>query len=279
MFRSLRSIQSKGSLYFKRKFGIKNEKLFKDGPKQVRDPVTLADYFLFSIPLTTFCLGTWQVKRYKWKQELKAELKDQLSKEPVPLPEDLRKVDDMVYQRVLLRGHFDHSKEQFIGPRVLQRESAVAAASMLSGNANGYYVVTPFVLADRNYSVLINRGWIPKERLNPNTRKEGQVEDEVTITGILRRSETADNSSSAREPNGIWLRRDIEQIARYVEAAPVMIDADLDSSIKGGPIGGQTRVDLPDNHLSYMITWYALTLITAYLCAKRIYVKKNPILV
>ena len=81
----------------------------------------------------------------------------------------------------------------------------------------------------------------------------------------------------SKEGNGIWLRRNIELIAQECNSAPVMVDADYESSIRGGQIGGQTRVELVDNHMSYVITWYTLTLILTYLCMKRIYAKKNPI--
>ncbi|XP_053209545.1 surfeit locus protein 1-like [Panonychus citri] len=279
-FRLFRLAHFSGLSSSKRGLTGRSQYFLKDGPKAIRPrdkPVVFGDYLLFAIPATTFCLGAWQVKRYMWKQDLKSQLKSQLSKEPVPLPEDLRAVDDMEYQRVILTGHFDHSKEQFIGPRVFLKESAIAVPSMLSGNINGFHVVTPFKLANRDYSVLINRGWVPKDRLDPSRRLEGQIEDEVTITGIVRKSEITDNYSGSKEANGIWLRRNIDHIAQECNSAPVMIDSDLESSVRGGPIGGQTRVELVDNHMSYIITWYTLTVILCYLCLKRIYVKKNPI--
>lgn len=31
----------------------------------------------------------------------------------------------------------------------------------------------------------------------------------------------------------------------------------LESTVEGGPIGGQTRVTLRNEHLSYIITWLA----------------------
>lgn len=37
--------------------------------------------------------------------------------------------------------------------------------------------------------ILINRGWIPRKNLNPETRKSGQVTHEVEITGVVRKGE------------------------------------------------------------------------------------------
>ena len=51
-------------------------------------------------------------------------------------------------------------------------------------------------------------------------------------------------------------------------ALPFWIDADAQPEPPGGlPKGGATRLDLPNRHLEYAITWYglALTLIGVYL--------------
>lgn len=50
---------------------------------------------------------------------------------------------------------------------------------------------------------------------------------------------------------------------------PVFVEADATPNPGGYPIGGQTKtiVDVPNNHLSYAITWFALalTLLAVYL--------------
>jgi surfeit locus 1 family protein len=40
--------------------------------------------------------------------------------------------------------------------------------------------------------------------------------------------------------------------------APVFLEAGPAPNSGGIPIGGQTRVNLPNDHLQYAITWYAL---------------------
>ena len=39
---------------------------------------------------------------------------------------------------------------------------------------------------------------------------------------------------------------------------PFYVDADATPNPGGYPVGGQTVIDLPNNHLQYAITWYAL---------------------
>jgi surfeit locus 1 family protein len=56
---------------------------------------------------------------------------------------------------------------------------------------------------------------------------------------------------------GQWRHRDIDAMARITGSAPVFIDADVKSTVAEGPIGGQTRVQLRNDHLNYLLTWYA----------------------
>lgn len=58
------------------------------------------------------------------------------------------------------------------------------------------------------------------------------------------------------------LFRDVYALAKRLDAEPIFVDASEESSVKGGPIGGQTRVKLRNDHLSYMITWYTLSACT-----------------
>ena len=36
---------------------------------------------------------------------------------------------------------------------------------------------------------------------------------------------------------------------------PVFLDAKAETTVPGGPVGGQTRVSLRNEHLSYVMTW------------------------
>jgi surfeit locus 1 family protein len=48
------------------------------------------------------------------------------------------------------------------------------------------------------------------------------------------------------------------------EFAPYYLEAALDPApAEGAPLGGQTRFQLPDNHLGYAFTWYALAIALA----------------
>ena len=56
-----------------------------------------------------------------------------------------------------------------------------------------------------------------------------------------------------------------------VRVAPFFLEAEKGEAPGGWPEGGQTRLDLPNNHLQYAITWYSLAVVLAviYLVSRR----------
>lgn len=51
---------------------------------------------------------------------------------------------------------------------------------------------------------------------------------------------------------------DLEKMSEIADTYPIMIDADSSTSLAGGPIGGQTVINLFNNHLSYIFTWLVI---------------------
>ncbi|XP_015238220.1 PREDICTED: surfeit locus protein 1 [Cyprinodon variegatus] len=225
-------------------------------------------WFLLLIPVTTFGLGTWQVKRRQWKMGLIDELKRLTTAEPVPLPPDPVEVNKLEYRRVKVRGHYDHSQELYIMPRspVDPEKEAREAGSLSSSGEIGANVITPFHCSDLGIKILVNRGYVPRQKIRPETRMKGQVEDEVEVVGVVRLTEPrkpfVPNNDEERNR---WHYRDLEAMSRITGAAPILIDADFQSTIPGGPVGGQTRVTLRNEHMQYVITWYGLCAATSYM--------------
>ncbi|XP_045591886.1 uncharacterized protein [Procambarus clarkii] len=211
---------------------------------------------LLLVPVGTFCLGTWQVQRRKWKLNLIAELKAKTTTPPINLPQELSELEDLEYQQVKLIGSFDHSKEVFVGPRSLLVSGDVheAGSGLISSGQSGYLVITPFKLIDRNLTILINRGWVSRNQTNPESRFEGQVEGPVELTALVRKSENrAPFMPKNMMGSTVFTYRDVPAMAKQLGTAPVFLDA-VDTT-PGGPRGGQTRVTMRNEHLSYILTW------------------------
>jgi len=94
------------------------------------------------------------------------------------------------YAKITATGKFDHSQEQLIGPRTAKDNNKYTGMLSIIPHSNvGYHVVTPFQPNDRDYTILVDRGWVHYSKKDPLTRKEGQISDEVTVTGFIRKSE------------------------------------------------------------------------------------------
>ncbi|KAM5186694.1 surfeit locus protein 1 isoform 2-T2 [Callospermophilus lateralis] len=223
-------------------------------------------------------LGLRAVQRRKWKLKLIAELESRVMADPVPLPADPIELQNLEYRPVKVRGRFDHSKELYMMPRTMvdPAREAREAGRISSSTESGAYVVTPFHCTDLGVTILVNRGFVPRKKVNPETRQKGQVEGEVDLVGMVRLTETRKPFVPENNPErNHWHYRDLEAMARVTGSDPVFIDADFQSTVPGGPIGGQTRVTLRNEHMQYIITWYGLCAATSYLWFKK-FLRRTP---
>ncbi|XP_052037887.1 surfeit locus protein 1 isoform X4 [Apodemus sylvaticus] len=218
------------------------------------------------------------VQRRKWKLKVIAELESRVMAEPIPLPADPMELKDLEYRPVKVRGHFDHSKELYIMPRTMVDpvREAREAGRMSSSTESGAHVVTPLHCSDLGVTILVNRGFVPRKKVNPETRQKGQVLGEVDLVGIVRLTENRKPFVPENNPEkNHWYYRDLEAMAKITGADPIFIDADFQSTTPGGPIGGQTRVTLRNEHMQYIITWYGLCAATLYLWFQK-FVRRAP---
>ncbi|XP_072422164.1 surfeit locus protein 1 isoform X2 [Chiloscyllium punctatum] len=172
------------------------------------------------------------------------------------------------YRRVRVRGRFDHSKELYIMPRsrVDPDKEAQEAGRLMSSTETGANVITPFHCTELGVKILVNRGFVPRMRLKPETRAKGQITDEVEIIGVIRLTERRRPFTPQNDvERNCWYYRDLEAMAQAMGTEPIFIDADFSSTVPGGPVGGQTRVTLRNEHLQYILTWYGLCAATSYM--------------
>ncbi|VDK70756.1 unnamed protein product [Anisakis simplex] len=216
---------------------------------------------LLMLPATAFALGCWQVKRLKWKLDLIEMLKTQMNMEAIPFPEhDTELLNDLEYRRVHVTGEFLHDREFSIHPRGRFDKGHKEAKSGLVANSamssHGAHIITPFKLAESGRVILINRGWVPTGKISPTTRSDSQIKGRVSFDAVVRRSEKRPQFVSNNIPErGIWYYKDFEAMARCYGTEPIYLEATYESTVPGGPIGGQTNVTVRNEHLNYLITW------------------------
>lgn len=223
-------------------------------------PLILAGFGVLAVVCGLIALGVWQVQRLAWKTDLIARVEARIHAAPAPAPGPAqwpavtREADE--YRRVRLTGTFLHD-----------REALVQAVTELGP---GYWVLTPLVDA-QGAVTLVNRGFVPTELRAAAGRPQGQVADEVTVTGLIRMSEPGGGFLRANDPAGDrWYSRDVAAIAGargLAAAAPYFVDADASPNPGGYPRGGLTRVVFPNSHLVYALTWFAMAGVAAAMFA------------
>ncbi|GAA50392.1 surfeit locus 1 family protein [Clonorchis sinensis] len=102
-------------------------------------------------------------------------------------------------------------------------------------------------------SILVNRGWVPEYNRDPVSRKQGQPSIFAIKPPLLQCENT-----EHQVPHIQFSCRHIDKMARTFGTLPLLIDANYESTVADGPIGGQTRVQLRNEHASYILTWVSL---------------------
>jgi len=211
--------------------------------------LTIACALVFAI----LCgLGTWQLQRLQWKLALIATVNGHMAAAPLPLERIVAmKPEDAQYRRVILNGQFDHGREAYV-------------FTTGEGGAAVYHVLTPFGTDDGKV-LMVDRGEVPKEKLDPATRAEGNPPGHVQVTGVWRAPDAPGFFTPAPDiAHRIWYARDLASIAaadRLSLSAPVVIEADARPNPGGWPKGGQTVVSFRNQHLSYAVTWFGLAIV------------------
>ena len=219
----------------------------------------------FALPgiLILLALGSWQVHRLIWKTELNEERRAQFQAEAVMLPVALDDAASYAYRRVWLEGRFRHEAEMFLAARTFDRRV-------------GYQIVTPFERTD-GPAVLVNRGWVPLDNKEPETRLGGQIQGTYRLEGVVVPGGRAGWFTPDNEPqNNMWFWTDTEALAAEagIPAPSFLVDAGPTPNPGGLPIGGQTKVELRSEHMQYIVIWYALAIGLAVIYA--IYMRRGP---
>lgn len=218
-------------------------------------------FVLLTIPLITLGLGLWQVKRREWKLDLIKFLESRTTQTPKELPTDeeelfnLRETNEFCPYKV--KGKFIHSKEILVQPK-----HDITGTNHLPGGL----IITPFVISGRNgQTILVNRGYVPYTKYSPSQRQAGQIEEEIELVGILRKDEIISSFTPLNKPPNEWHFREVELMSKTLDTSPVLLDAIRESSIIGGPLGGQTAINLRNEHMNYIVTWFSLSFLTTFL--------------
>lgn len=208
---------------------------------------------LFTVPafLVLIALGTWQVQRLQWKNSLVEEVIAR-SEKPATLYEGQEiNIKNQEYQRFLLTGIFDHSRERhlYTGPKIIK-------------GTPGYNLFTPLILASGS-EVLVDRGWVPKDKKQQDKRPETLTEGEVTLETMLHKGETPGLFTPENDPaRNLWFWVDVNAMLDKESGQKIYFRILKNKTPQTGfPLAGEASIEQRNDHLQYAITWYSLAII------------------
>ncbi|MDC3028350.1 SURF1 family protein [Candidatus Pelagibacter sp.] len=199
--------------------------------------------FLFSVFIIFFilvfvALGSWQIVRLNWKNNLILEIENSLKNPPVELTNS--NVEN--YLKIKTSGSIDLEKQIYL-------------YNLNDTGTPGFEVINPILINNTNY--LINRGWIPFEKKNS---QEINIFDENDIIGTLKlqgRKNIFKPDNDLEE--NYWFSLNREDILKFTgkEFSKYIIYLNGNYQV---PKPKKITANISNNHQKYALTWFSLAI-------------------
>ena len=199
--------------------------------------------FLFSafnifFILVFIALGSWQIVRLNWKNNLILEIEDSLKNPPVELTESNKEN----YMKIKTSGSIDFDKQIYL-------------YNLNDKGAPGFEVINPILIDNENY--LVNRGWIPFKKKGS---KEINFFDENNITGTLKLQGKKNIFKPENDIEGnYWFSLNREDVKKFTEKEFSKYIIYLDGNYQF-PRPKKISANISNNHKKYAITWFSLAI-------------------
>ena len=194
-------------------------------------------------------MGSWQIIRLNWKNNLILEIESSLKKPPVQLLE----TNVTNFLKIKTSGSIDFDKQIYL-------------YNLNENGTPGFEVINPIIIGSKNY--LINRGWIPFKKKDSEEIYEF---DENNIIGILK---SQGRKNIFKPDNDIqenyWFSLDREDILEFTGKKFSNYIIYLDGNYQF-PKPKKITANISNNHKKYAITWFslAISILLLYLYFRR----------
>lgn len=213
-------------------------------------PTFWATALALPVLIVLIVLGSWQVQRLQWKNELIEIRASRVGAVPVEITEALAAAGhlaDIEYRPVTLSGE-------------LRNDRAMILLNRVHDGRVGGHLIAPLELANGLGTVMIDRGWMSLPDLRAFTSVTGEP---VTLDGFVRIYRVPGYFVPENEPDGNnwFFMHEAEMLAAADVTGPVgfYVQAGPNATPPGVfPVGSVPDVSLRNSHLEYAVTWYAL---------------------
>ena len=199
--------------------------------------------FLFSVFIIFFIfvfigLGTWQIIRLNWKNNLILEIENSLKNPPVELAQSKKEN----FLKIKTSGSIDFDKQIYL-------------YNLNESGTPGFEVINPITIGDENF--LINRGWIPFEKKGT---QEINVFDQKNIIGTLKLQGRKNIFKPDNDlDENYWFSLNREDILEFTGKNFSKYIIYLDGNYQF-PKPKKITANISNNHQKYAITWFSLAL-------------------
>ncbi|MEI8064769.1 MAG: SURF1 family protein [Pseudomonadota bacterium] len=193
-------------------------------------------FFIFIV----LCLGTWQIIRLHFKNNLKINLENNLKKSSVSFNESTNKE----YTKVSL------NKKNL--------DSKLFLYHLHKGEI-GFKVIIPYEV-NSSQVVLVDKGWVKKDKINllKKTLFDNEVVEGYTKKIQKKNLFTPDNNIKEDFLYSVEIVSLQKSLNKNVYPLLIIQTSKTSKDI----IPNNYEIRLSNNHLQYAITWYALALVT-----------------
>ena len=199
--------------------------------------------FLFSVFTIFFILvfvglGTWQIIRLNWKNNLILEIENSLKNPPVELSQSNKEN----FLKIKTSGFIDFEKQIYL-------------YNLDDTGTPGFEVINPITIEKENY--LINRGWIPFEKKGT---PEIDLINQKNIIGTLKlqgRKNIFKPDNDLKE--NYWFSLNREDILEFTGKNFSEYIIYLDGNYQF-PKPKKITANISNNHQKYALTWFSLAL-------------------
>lgn len=182
-----------------------------------------------------FCaLGTWQIKRLHWKENLIAEMEQAYASpaEKIITPDKAAALKEGEYLRGLYTG-------------LPEMKKAFELSGQIDDGKPSKHLLVPFQLT-QELTILVDMG--------PEFTPPGKANEPVTIQGVLRHAPLPNRFTPANDPDkNIWYRVDPQQL-KITGLKPLILMPEK-TPWKDYPAHPP---ELRNQHLQYAIFWFTM---------------------
>jgi len=203
----------------------------------------LARKLLFPVGLglfgvTILCLlGTWQIKRLNWKNNLINEVTNSISMKPQRV--DLKNIDiNSQYLSVVFEGQF--------------LDNEIHVLFSLKPYGPGFKIIKPFKL-NSGEIILVDLGFVKESDKNIDRN----IKETKIMGNIFFPNETDYFTPSPNLKKNIWFSRDLEKMSSFLNSSPKMLILSSDLNIPDIVVT-PLNPNFVNNHLQYLVTWFSM---------------------